>query len=226
MLRARVRLFAGCGVRHVSIEGDRTFQGDPRPLAPPFSSVEQYVVHLPEGKDSGYFDIGHGPNWNRERLQRNAVLDVIKDEPDDTVVLICDADELIDPTRLDDIVRRARRGPTHLILQNFYYGPQWQGPDFWFPVAVTAGWLRSSRQTPFDLRTAGLARVRNAGWHCSYWGGQAKIEEKLAAFSHTEVSEPERKRRILDGSRTGTGPNGEPLVLSSGPPKYVLHAIR
>lgn len=226
MARARTRLLAGHDVRHVAIEGSRTFQGEPRQPAPLDVEVERYWVHLPDGGDDKFHHVGQGPHWGRERIQRDAVLDLLDDEPDDALVLICDADELIDPNRLREIARRAQRGPIHLAVRNFYYSQHWQGPPIWSPVAAYVGYLRHpDALSPFSLRTAGLGTIQNAGWHCSYWGGPEAIKAKLAAFSHTEVASGARRQQILEGVVTGTGPNGEKLTRSADFPGTVAKAL-
>lgn len=227
MLRARCRLLSGVVDRHVMIEGSLTLQGQPRNPStvelPP--KVERHVVELPEGRD-GVISMLSDLNWQRERTQRNAVADLVANEDPDAVVLVCDADELVDPEAIPRIARATMRGPVHLIMDTYYYGFGWMAPDpIWQPVAARVKDLK--RRDIFAMRIGGLnGKVKNAGWHCSYWGGSHRVKEKLATFAHEENSAPERRQMILDGWKTGTGPNGEELVPAPEVPARLVEAFK
>ena len=51
-----------------------------------------------------------------------------------------------------------------------------------------------------------LPVITSAGWHFSWCGGLAAVQEKLRTFSHREVdtpemNDPERIRRAMEGDR-------------------------
>lgn len=214
MLRARLELLRGCVDRHILIEGDLTYQGQPRPPAENIpDGVETHYVTLPRG-DEGLPGWATGKHWERERAQRDAIADAVRCEPDDAILLVTDVDELIDPRALRRLVGRVGRRPLRLEMTNLIYGPRWTTRTTWrLPMAILVGGVR--RGSIYDTRISPPfdRLVRCAGWHCTYWGGEGVIRRKLDDFAHAEISDdPNWVERVVSGDRNGRGVGNEPLV--------------
>lgn len=161
----------------VAFRGDRTHRGTPLPddLPDPPDGVEVVRVTLDAGSD-----------WGREEQQRDAVV-LLKPamEPDD-LVLLCDADEIVDPRRLDAILDATVNGPARLSMGLWMCGTRWRNKRPWtHPVACRA---RDLPPHPSQrLRLGPVTRVvPDAGWHLSYLGTDEDVDAKLKAFAHSE----------------------------------------
>ena len=137
--------------------------------------------------------------WRREAIQRNTFVNYLKDTyPQDTLVCVCDADEIPDKQVLMDMKRGLIdvpvHEPVHLIMQQYFYNFNWREKE--------ARWILPyvARLESFRLATPNMWRLRankskrmvpKAGWHCSYFMSIHDIRRKLFSFSHMELNIPE-----------------------------------
>jgi beta-1,4-mannosyl-glycoprotein beta-1,4-N-acetylglucosaminyltransferase len=200
LLRVRCRELAGAIDRLVIVEALETFQGQPKAQylhpgllaeAARLSGAEVKPIILPR------LAVGHSPSWpeawQREFSQRNAVLFGLADLPDDTVVLLSDADEIpgghpggiaipLEPGELPDWKIQ------YWAMDFYYYNWTWQ---------VAGVWRGTRACTLKTLRGWGPQRVRVSdgmpalgGWHASYFGTPAEIARKLKSYAHSEYNRP------------------------------------
>lgn len=186
----------------VLVEADRTHKGDKKPLfygenrqrfARWFDKIREVTIaDLPKGDSQAAI-------WRREIGQRQAILRGVVDLPDDTIVLVSDLDEI--PRR--EIIAALREqgmddAAIYTFEQTLYYynfntachNIRWNGTR-----ATQLGNVRAL--TPDGVRWEGLRprsteypihmRVPNAGWHVSYFGDVAHIQQKMRAFLHQEL---------------------------------------
>lgn len=189
-VEARIALWAQLApdvdYRPVACVGDRTFRGDPLPenLPPLPDSVRKVTVTL------------DGPGaWEREDQQRNAVSDLLPEMDPDDLILLVDADEIVDPRRLPDIMQATQSGPVKLAMGLWMCGSRWRNILPWLhPAACRARDLPDNPSR--ELRLSSRPLVPDAGWHLSYYGTDEDIDAKLRAFSHSECDTPEYRAEM------------------------------
>jgi hypothetical protein len=197
-IAARQQLWDGIDYTPVALIGDRTHRGNPLPEREPVS-IDAVLVTLDADDD-----------WGREAQQRDAVrLALPLMEPDD-LVLLTDADELVDPRRLDIIAAATESGPVKLRMAIYMCGTRWKHRDSWrHPAACRA---RDLPEHPTaDLRmNFSLPKVPDAGWHLTYF--DEDVDGKLRAFAHAEWDTPEARLEFADIRANGTGLIDDPLT--------------
>lgn len=192
---ARLRLWADVDVTYLPVAcvGDRTHRGDS--LAPP---------ELPDGVERVSVVLDADTDWGRETQQRDAVLTLVpRMEPDD-LLLLCDADELVDPAALPAIVNATEHGPVKLRMAMYACGTRWKHRDWWrHPAACRA---RDIPERPSEMLRSNFAlpKVDKAGWHLTYLLAD-EVDAKLKAFAHAEADTAEMRRELAHLRATGDG---------------------
>jgi beta-1,4-mannosyl-glycoprotein beta-1,4-N-acetylglucosaminyltransferase len=147
-------------------------------------------------------------SWVRENFQRNAIsrgLDLLKLDDQD-IVMISDVDEIPSLTAVTSLVDRKLNGLHSLSQRLFYYNFSCENRNCWWgtilsPYSVVK---RTSPQQLRDMRGQGT-QVLKGGWHCSYFGDENFIRNKLQNFAHQEFNSEQFtnleiiKRRIAQG---------------------------
>lgn len=185
LLELRLNILADAVDHFVIGESDYTFSGKKKDLIfwknrKRFKEFHHKIVHtcIPsEGTNS----------WERERHQRNSLLNQIWPRPDD-IVLISDVDEIPRPELLANIEQ-----PTTFIQAFYYFCVDLAVGETWGPWRGTTGSKFKYMSTPELLRAtrgAGALDIENGGWHFSCLGGPEMICQKIQAFSHTELDTP------------------------------------
>lgn len=209
LLAMRITLLSEAVERFVISEGDRTFQGEEKlSLLAASERPDDLVsifIHLPDGVDP----------WERERRQRDALLDeVAKYADSQDLILSCDADEIIDPNSLVRIADSTSVGPVALGMEHYYYGLDWMDAGLWRKARAFRLRDAPSSLSAFRLNS-NLPILESCGWHISYWGSPVRRMQKVEAYSHAENRQGAGRERIANGHLTGTGPNGEKLIRVS-----------
>jgi hypothetical protein len=211
-VEARLRLWADLApdvpYTPVALVGDRTHRGDPLPDGLP---------DLPAGVEAVSVTLDAGDDWGREAQQRDAVrLLLPRMEPDD-LLLLCDADELVDPRVLPAILAATEHGPVKLRMLIYMCGTRWRHPTWWkHPAACRARDIPA--QPTADLRMyfgpipRPMPRVPDAGWHLTYYGSDEDVDRKLSAFAHAEHDTVQMRRELADLRHNGIGCVDEPLT--------------
>lgn len=212
---ARQRLWAqfapDVDYQPVALVGDRTHRGEPKPsnLPPPPAGVAVVPVTLDAGTD-----------WGREEQQRDAVHSALAAHSDD-LVLLGDADEIVDPRRLDAILAATEQGPVKLAMALYFYGSRWRYPRPW----THAGACRARdlpQSVSRSIRLAAHPVVPDAGWHLSYVGDW---DAKLKAFAHSEVDTPEFRATLQRGAELGTSPGGGEALIDDPLPADIVSLL-
>jgi hypothetical protein len=215
---ARLRLwapFTDVDYMPVALLGDRTHRGNPLPVGLPDPGVKRFTVKLDADSD-----------WGRERQQRDAVTLLAANctwallmEPDD-LILLCDADEFVDPYALPVILRSTESGPVKLRMANYMCGTRWRHRDWWrHPAACRARDLPEHPSEQLRMNFS-LPKVHHAGWHLTYF--DEDVDGKLSAFAHAEYDTEQTRREIADIRANGTGFIYDPLT---GPLADILAGV-
>jgi GT2 family glycosyltransferase/GR25 family glycosyltransferase involved in LPS biosynthesis len=141
----------------------------------------------------------------RERLQKDALLKVVNDYPDDTVFIHSDIDEIISPNNIGFISDIVRANPNVLLKiplvllegradLRVYYRETNQ-PKEWTGMFMatkshfteaTPTQLRSNANNPFPINfvTQNNEPLKDLGWHFSWMGGSTTRKIKCENFTH------------------------------------------
>lgn len=193
LLEFRLRHLDSVVDRFVIVEGDRTYQGNPKPLryledADRFKAWADKIVHVVARLPGP--PVGHA---ERERVQHAAMWDALADVEPEDLVLVGDLDEV--PRA--EIVARLKGAldvPTRLVMRHCMYAANYEVPEHW-RGGTKAGRGRDLGSDEFDLllgrhampaRTADRHWWNDTGWHLSYLGGPVTIKRKLRAYAHAE----------------------------------------
>lgn len=172
--------------RPVAFVGDRTHRGQlfDQPIVVP-SGVWRLEVTLDAASD-----------WGREEQQRDSVRSLWPSmEPDDLVLLV-DADEIVDPRVLPVILVATEHGPVKLSMPLYMCGLRWRNVRPWrHPAACRARDLPSNPSRQLRLNF-GLPSVPDSGWHITYLGSDEDIDAKLRAFAHSECDTAENRASL------------------------------
>lgn len=183
--------------RFVIVEATRTHKGTLKPLyyaehKARFAQWEQKIVHVVVGD----LPLGEGiaAIRRREMTQRNAILRGLMDCADDDLVLISDCDEIPRPHL---IPRGLADGVIAVYMQKLYYynlntlavDRPWPGTRICRVSdarALSPHIVRNGMGQP-DNHYPIYGHMRDGGWHFSYFGGVARIQEKMTEFLHQEL---------------------------------------
>lgn len=176
----------------IAFYGDRTQRGEPLP-EPEKDPRCLWVKVVLDGPSS----------WHREHQQRDAVTQIRDAFRHDDLILLCDADEIVDPTKVEQIVEHV--WPTDAFLKlsmtMFMFGARWRFPDPWrHPGAFFARSMPPHPTAQIRLHMKQSA-IGAAGWHFSHVGD---LPSKLKACAHEEVDTPEYLAQLQQGLATGT----------------------
>lgn len=187
MLECRLTELESVVDRFVLVEAATTFQGDPKPLhyTENASRFKRWPITPVVAELSGV------DAWAREGSQREAMAQGLDGVPDDALIVVSDVDEIwrdtTDFTFYD--------GPILILeLANYSYNMGLRHPDDWSgPVATVKSTLSDAGEPFQTLRGCRNhprpPRVKNAGWHLSWFGGLESCQLKLGSFSHTELAD-------------------------------------
>lgn len=192
----------------VVVEATHTFQCEPKELVlknnwQRFAPWHDKIIHV---------IVDDMPNtgnaWDNDFHQRNAIGRGIENADDDDLVIICDGDEILRPTVIDDMRNNPRdiygfRTPYFNFKFNYMLVDNHESYCVW----ITAGKKKfigkpeDFRARRFGLTTLGYEHddgqvkiYEHAGWHFTYLGDTDWIKTKLKSFAHTELN----KQEVLD----------------------------
>ena len=231
----------------ILVEATHTHKGDPKPLyyaesrqrfARYFDKIRHIVVgDLPRGA-------GLPAIWRREMTQRQRIADGLHDVPDDAIVLISDLDEI---PRREAVALLRRQGIPDGMVVTFeqrlhYYNVNTHCISLIWTGTRAARCIDVKAITPDGVRWAGLysagagrtmgarsteyplfGKLEHAGWHLSYFGDVAHIQDKMGAFLHQELVNEETTDtntiagHIARGEDVWGRPDGPKFALGPAP---------
>lgn len=193
ILLIRLRELAGVVDKHVIVEGDVTFTGQPREMLWP------QLIRLPDFQPFVEKVSWHAVTlttstaWDRDKEQRDHLLDFVDDAgcSRDDLVIVADCDEIPHPSAI--YYAKAQRGLTKLVgcyhemaLDLVSAGSPDHDWEFRQPIAGKRHLMRSWWVVRARQRHSAVAP--NIGWHFSCQGGPEAVADKLRSFAHEEFS--------------------------------------
>jgi beta-1,4-mannosyl-glycoprotein beta-1,4-N-acetylglucosaminyltransferase len=241
--------------RFVIMEATSTFSGLPKPLYFEKNSgrFSSFADRLRVVTVRDFIDPAES-TWARQARHRNALAEGFVDASEDDIVILSDADELVSPAAIRELrdypPRRGEVVCFELRMYNYFLNTEcatrWLRTG---PRAARVGDIRTLEvlrrvRGPTGSRLRDLARaarsslearhpvkrrvIRDAGWHFSYLGGVAAIQEKMRSFSGYSRVPPnildpvQLAAKIAAGSPISFSRGGLALRdIESGFPDYV-----
>ena len=145
-----------------------------------FTEFEHKIIHV-------VVDLPHKNDaWANEKIQRNAIdigIKEIKNIVNSDLIIISDLDEIPDLRYLPFIEK------PHIFEQDFYYyNLNTKNINKW-EKSLILSYEDYLKATPDEYRYASIcAKIKNGGWHLSYFGDEQFIINKLQQYSHSEYS--------------------------------------
>lgn len=141
-------------------------------------------------------------SWVRERFQRNALKEAVLGTyifpraTSDDIIIIEDADEFVRPDvlRLMDSTMSEGVNAIGQTLHTFYLNWKCVNMPWWGSKVIRVKDIGDQTFSEIRFHTPATKYYYDSGWHISYLGGEAAIQEKLGAFAHTEFDTP----KVLD----------------------------
>lgn len=155
------------------------------------------IVYISKDIDPTEYDWNHNPSkgfknasWLVENAQRNAILEGLKNLPEDAVVMVSDLDEIPNIDAIDRAARMLKyKQMVSLETRQFYYNLGQCLVEPW-PATVLAINKDVKFITPQTMRDGknSLLRIKNGGWHLTYFGDINTIQNKIKNFAHQEYN--------------------------------------
>jgi len=183
----------------VAVEATTTHSGKPKPLhlqemmeendpiiAPFRDKITVVKALIPVKEDA----------WIPENYQREQIIHGLENLKDNDILLISDVDEIPSAGALDLLLNSSEGigKNEHIVFKQwfFYYNFMLMKKDLCHGTALIRGrdlrkhgtkWFRDQRFT--------APSYPNSGWHCSFFGGEDQISNKIKSFAHTEWNKDE-----------------------------------
>lgn len=204
ILELRIKLLYDCVDEFVIVEGSHTHSGQPKPFI-----CKQHIDELGLPKDKitvvemdlspeivgepSYFDLCMDPDLkvgSRERIQRDCINTLLDEFDDDTVFIVSDSDEIINPSNigfLSNIVFNSKQFmkiPLVYLQGRSDYRVYYTNSDIPYPWTGTymclkehfkqapATHMRASFDLPFEVTYPAQDGIimQDLGWHFSWMG--------------------------------------------------------
>lgn len=152
-------------------------------------------------------DYDTGP-WQLENAQRNHIAVAFEGYNADDILLLSDLDEIPHRTCIDITRDYFSKGYYALAVEHDYHAYNFrtkhQSP--WVGTAITT--LKYAQERgPQGIRNErhGYGHITNGGWHLTWWGTVADIQNKISSFSHQETNQERFKdpNYIIEHMKTG-----------------------
>ena len=188
MLEYRLNYLAGIVDRFVIVEGTLNFQGEPKELS-------QFPLGFPITHIQVTLNSHPSHSFENESKQRDAILRGLTGLKDDDLVLLGDLDEI---PRREDI--RSVDVPTTFLQEYYKYNSYRvfhkynKEPEEWPGTVILPGVQLSQPQFVRGQRFYN-AKIKNGGWHYSWFGDWEIIQQKLRATSHIDLNTDKNRDR-------------------------------
>lgn len=190
ILEARLKSSSGIVDDFLLVESNVSISGNPSPLyfkenVARFMRWSRKIRYFP------YLSTSNVDPWEREKLQRNHILDGLQalNLSGDDIIIITDVDEIPDwNSKVLQGYIKANWDETPIVClgMDFYY---------FYDYCRRGRWNKGKMIKYRNLRGVTIESVRRrkcdftlypTGWHLSYFGGTKVVREKLKSFAHTE----------------------------------------
>ncbi len=215
LLEIRLHILDPLVDKFVITEATTTQMGAPKPLVydryrDRFSKFHNKIIYNVCDDHSSFKN-----QWERERFQRNYIINGIKEANDADVAIFSDLDEIPNPLQISDVLSHFEDKTIYHFAQrmfNFYFNYEniknkllSSSGDFiniedkkWIGTRICSVGMARQHTVNFlrekeCLQDIPAARVSDGGWHFSYMGGNneevhERVKRKLQSFSHEEFN--------------------------------------
>ncbi|ABT15017.1 hypothetical protein NY2A_B618R [Paramecium bursaria Chlorella virus NY2A] len=184
----------------IIVESTHTFSGKEKELfftdnKHLFEKFKDKIIHIVVD-DFPYkypdIDYQNKEQWKNEYYQRNSIsigLDKLNIENND-IIIISDVDEIPDINRLYEIKHyNCEISVCALEMDLYYYNLNSLCGDKWSSCKIISyDTYKELKLTCNEIRELNCMRIRNGGWHLSYFGDTMFIKNKIHSFSHQELN--------------------------------------
>jgi beta-1,4-mannosyl-glycoprotein beta-1,4-N-acetylglucosaminyltransferase len=187
LLKYRLELLKDVVDHTVVVESTKTFSGKDKSLFFQKNkslfegfNITHIVVDLPNDCDA----------WHRERLQRNAIdigVNKLNPYPHDYII-VSDLDELPDPDTVSKLKNGGFNGILTLEQDLYYYHWECRAKGKWHKAKICDAYTYKDIGGPENVRHYAAPHIIEGGWHCSYFGDNEFIRNKIESYSHQELN--------------------------------------
>lgn len=209
----------------VIVEADHTFSGKPRESVflknqKRFEAFAGKITHHFVRIDAGKLDFSARPDkfdrdtdfWKVEFMQRNAVAEVLKSFDPEDLAIVSDVDEFPALNAIDEIRKSAWRRfyvkhfPLVFQQAEFYYNAA-NLRDCWSNGSIITSCRKFIELTPQKLRDRKnkIFKIKNGGYHFSYFMTPEQISLKISSFAHQELNTEENRSEARIAGCVGSG---------------------
>lgn len=180
-----------------------------------------------------------GQQWINERFQRDCISRGLEQVPcleNDDIIIVSDLDEIPDPRTLQKIKNNEIEVTiNHLEMAMYYYNLNTIHKNSWvlgFLCKYSELADKSYSLSRMRLNRVNTPNIINGGWHLSYFGDVAFIQNKLKEFGHVEynneyyTNEQHIKEKIdnfvslFDKIGDNSNYTKQPILKNKYPPLY------
>lgn len=192
-----------------------THAGKPNPHALHWNNQAEYPVVVALETDYG---TSIAATRRREMRQRNNIvryLDTMYEMKPDDIVLVSDADEIPNPGLVQHLREHGiDEGMVIVFRQRMCYydlnttqGYIWQGTRAvrWDDLCALSAHVVRYGLGAHDQHYPKYVVAQPGGWHLSYFGGAAKVQEKMMNFLHQELVTDENTQQDTIAERIAAG---------------------
>ena len=157
--------------------------------------------------------------WSREKYQRECILKGLTDVPGDAIVMISDADEIPDMTKiqfekLPHMVCVAHMWMFEYSLDHIFTGEPWFGT-----VITNCELVKRVGPNYFRDNRWKFPPFQYSGWHLSSFGNAEHVWNKIKTYAHANDHKHKTSRfeNFEEWVRTGIHSDGKIRLVKRGP---------
>lgn len=235
----------------ILVEGTETHSGLTKSLhfdenKERFEKFLPKIIHIVVDRWPEYIKGDTNSSWVRERMQRDAAMEGIKKAKDTDILVVGDADEIINPEVLRNYKRHMGICSLEMSLYCYFLNYELKDSKWTESKIIPVSIFRENNLKLSDTRyiiqamSGGIPRfekktvipiIPNAGWHFSYQGGVDEVMRKICSFSHQEFNRPDivNRERIVNLIKDGKDLYGRDHInykmvsIDSTFPSYIVN---
>lgn len=225
----------------IIIESKKTFRNNDKKLYFDMNRYKKYldkILYLIIDEFPNFNEIYQSENWSRRCYQTNYMINGLNklDLDDNDLIIFTDCDEIINEKTLHDLIKtngkcviNNKNNILKFVLDLHYYNIFTRG-DKWYGALITTNKkMREMINTRLGMvedqrRNHGYDKIKDAGWHLSYWGSVDDILFKMSKLADVVSNNRNNILKLRESSKDvlGRGDNNGagPHNLKKINPKY------
>jgi beta-1,4-mannosyl-glycoprotein beta-1,4-N-acetylglucosaminyltransferase len=236
LLKYRINVLYDIVDYFIIVESTHTFMGNPKKLyfkenKDNFKKFEDKIIHIvvddfPHKQPN--INIKKNEQWINENYQRKQIergIEKIDIGPKD-IIIVSDLDEIPNPNILTNIKKgELKVNILRLEMDFYYYNLYSRFKEKWDKAIMFSFEKKQKYDFDYNYPRNNIkgTRVKNAGWHLSYFGDSKFINNKIKEFAHQEYNNDnynnlgkiERKIKDNDDLFSRTGSKIEKILIEN-----------